>query len=200
MYFLRGYWLVTFLYFYRIYVVLASAGISFFLFYKIRLKNDTLIQEKLTSRNYPKIIGIVNIIVLCVIALLILILPGADRDEFFQTFLVFSLLTYGLLFIIGIMVYIAVSLTVLYFMLFLIPLGVGSIVFTILRKNHLTKNNMIFNISINSLAIIITYFIYNNYNFYTSIPKYIEITKDFFIMVIGVFAFIISGLFDLIFK
>jgi hypothetical protein len=200
MYFLRGYWLVTFLYFYRIYVVIASAGISFFLFYKIRLKNDTLIQEKLTSRNYPKIIGIVNIIVLCVIALLILIFPGADRDEFFQTFLVFSLLTYGLLFIIGIMVYIVVSLTVLYFMLFLIPLNVGSIVFTILRKNHLTKNNMIFNISINSLAIIINYFIHNNYNFYTSIPKFIDITKGFIYMVIGVFTLIIGGLFDRIFK
>jgi hypothetical protein len=187
MYFLRGYWLVTFLFYYRIYVVLASAGISFFLFYKIRLKNDALIQEKLTFKNYPKIIGIVNIIVLCVIALLILIYPEAGRDEFFQTFLLFSLLTYGLLFIFGIIVHIAVSLTVLYFMLFLIPISVGSIVFTILRKNHLPKNNMIFNISINSLVIIINYFIQNNNNFYTSIPKFIDITKGFFIMIIGVF-------------
>jgi len=195
MYFLRGYWLVTFLYFYRIYVVLASAGISFFLFYKIHLKNDTIIQEKLSSKNFPKIIGIINIIVLCIIAILILILPRTNERDLLDTILILSLVSYGILFILIIMVYIAVSLTVLYFMLFLIPLGVGSIVFTILRKNHLAKNDIIFNISINSLVIIINYFIHNNNNFYTSIPKYIDITKGFFYIVIGVFQLIIGGIF-----
>jgi len=125
----------------------------------------------------------------------LLILPSSDRDVLFQTILVLSLVSYGILFIFSIMVYIVVLLTVIYYMLFLLPFSAGSIVFTILRKNYLTKNNFIFNISINSFVIIINYFIFTSYRLFSSIEKFIDISKGFFYMVIGVFQLIIGGIF-----
>jgi hypothetical protein len=175
---------------YWIYSVLASTGISFFLFYKIRVKNDALIQEKLISRNYPIIILIINIINLCTIVIVQSFFPE-KLDDLTGPIILFTILTYGALLILCILIYLFLLYTAIYYIVFLMPLSVGSIVFTILRKNYLTKNNMIFIISINSLVIVINLFLYI-YFFLPFMDTFIHNSKEFIGMILG-FINILTG-------
>jgi hypothetical protein len=170
-------WLLLFWGFYILFTVLSSAAISFFLHYKYRKKNDTLIQEKLNSKDFPKIIGIINIIVLVLYAILTPIIKELVVEELKPTIFLLSLLTYGMVFFLCIMLHLIVICIAIYFLLFPVPLSVGSIVLTILQKNILTKRKIIFNIVLNSIILAI-YYLFNIY-FFNSIEILIKNSKEY---------------------
>ena len=138
------------------------------------MKNNTINPDYLLFKDFPKITGIINIAIFILIILILLLFSDSNEKEIAETILLFSIMSYGLL-------YLLILFVLIYFLCFSIPINIVAIILTILQKEYLTKNTFSVYLFLNSISIIVLFIISLNKN----ILVITEIISQFLAGIIG---------------